>query len=465
MALFCVAMISGSVAAPSPRHPLSQVHPTDTDFNMSNYEIFNISQLKLNSGEEPEGMVLNNLSITTEGEAQELYLDYSNDEWDFKNSNINMTGNNITDIDTLKFEEGLTINGSLNFSGGDANLDNGSINDVYSIDGGGDAVQVDDNLDLNENELQNIDGIQDGTGTNTIHLDGSNNVEIPNGNLNLGSNTISNITDGTNDVIRHDGANNVEIPNGDLTVNNKLTVGSTECSSGEFIDGDGDCASATGAVQGDYVNETGDNMTGTLNMSGNPIADVGSGDIDIDPSGSGNINMRSNEIQDADILHSNNIIAGDYSTGTSKVNGNDIYVEDNIEVGGNVVGAGADVAEKIRNESRLEPGTVVEISGNMSVDRTDERHDTEVAGVVSSNPAMVMAKERDGVPVAMTGTARVKVSMENGEISPGDMLTTSSTPGKAMKCEEMDECEGAIIGKAMQPAENPSEIKMLVSMG
>lgn len=46
---------------------------------------------------------------------------------------------------------------------------------------------ADANLDMNENEIQNIDGLQDGTGSNTIHFDGSNNVEIPNGNLGVGT--------------------------------------------------------------------------------------------------------------------------------------------------------------------------------------------------------------------------------------------------------------------------------------
>jgi hypothetical protein len=101
----------------------------------------------------------------------------------------------------------------------------------------------------------------------------------------------------------------------------------------------------------------------------------------------------------------------------------------------------------------------------MSVDRTGESKDTDVAGVVSTDPAMVMAKERDGVPVAMTGTAPVKVTMENGNIKPGDKLTSSSTPGKAMKCNEIDKCTGALIGKALEPAEKSGEIKMLISMG
>ncbi|MFB6208534.1 MAG: tail fiber domain-containing protein, partial [Candidatus Nanohaloarchaea archaeon] len=62
-------------------------------------------------------------------------------------------------------------------------------------------------LDLSESELQNVDGIQDGSGTNTIHFDGSNNVDIPNGNLKVaGSAGTSSTTSG----LTIDGQRNVE---------------------------------------------------------------------------------------------------------------------------------------------------------------------------------------------------------------------------------------------------------------
>jgi len=123
------------------------------------------------------------------------------------------------------------------------------------------------------------------------------------------------------------------------------------------------------------------------------------------------------------------------------------------------------VSEKIRNESKIEPGTVVELSGEMSVDKTDERRDADVAGVASSNPAMIMAKERDGIPIAMSGTVPVKFSHENGEVAPGDMLTTASEEGHAMKCSDVNACTGAIIGKAMEPASTNATVNMLVSLG
>jgi hypothetical protein len=39
----------------------------------------------------------------------------------------------------------------------------------------------------------------------------------------------------------------------------------------------------------------------------------------------------------------------------------------------------------------------------------------------------------------------------NGSIEAGDMLTTSDTPGHAMKVGDFDRANGSVIGKAMSP--------------
>ncbi|MCK9994433.1 MAG: hypothetical protein Dbin4_02953, partial [Alphaproteobacteria bacterium] len=51
------------------------------------------------------------------------------------------------------------------------------------------------------------------------------------------------------------------------------------------------------------------------------------------------------------------------------------------------------------------------------------------------------------VPLALSGRVPVKVSAENGPIKPGDLLTTSSTPGHAMRCESG--CHGAIVAESL----------------
>jgi hypothetical protein len=58
-------------------------------------------------------------------------------------------------------------------------------------------------------------------------------------------------------------------------------------------------------------------------------------------------------------------------------------------------------------------------------------------------------------PLAVIGVVPVKVSAENGAIRPGDLLTTSATPGHAMKAKpilvngETIYPSGVILGKAL----------------
>jgi len=51
--------------------------------------------------------------------------------------------------------------------------------------------------------------------------------------------------------------------------------------------------------------------------------------------------------------------------------------------------------------------------------------------------------------VALSGRVYVKADASTGPIRPGDLLTTSATPGHAMKVTDHDQAQGAILGKAM----------------
>jgi hypothetical protein len=54
-----------------------------------------------------------------------------------------------------------------------------------------------------------------------------------------------------------------------------------------------------------------------------------------------------------------------------------------------------------------------------------------------------------GKNVALTGRVYVQADASNGAIKPGDLLTTSSAPGRAMKVTDHAKAAGAILGKAM----------------
>ena len=55
--------------------------------------------------------------------------------------------------------------------------------------------------------------------------------------------------------------------------------------------------------------------------------------------------------------------------------------------------------------------------------------------------------------LALMGRVYVKAIAENGPIRPGDLLTTASKPGYAMRCPRPAACEGAIVGKALTALE------------
>jgi len=74
-------------------------------------------------------------------------------------------------------------------------------------------------------------------------------------------------------------------------------------------------------------------------------------------------------------------------------------------------------------------------------------------------------KSPDEVPMAVVGIVPVKVTAENGPIKPGDLLVTSSMPGRAMKGTDRNQLIGAVIGKAMAPLESGTgTIEVLVSL-
>jgi hypothetical protein len=132
----------------------------------------------------------------------------------------------------------------------------------------------------------------------------------------------------------------------------------------------------------------------------------------------------------------------------------DANVSGNLYLHGNITGY--DLAEFISGDGTLEGGDVVEIdtAKDEAVVKAAEPYSTRVAGIVSADPGLKMNKDadnniKDRVPVALAGRVPIKVSAENGPIERGDLLTSSSTPGYAMRCASVQQCRGAIVAKAM----------------
>jgi hypothetical protein len=123
---------------------------------------------------------------------------------------------------------------------------------------------------------------------------------------------------------------------------------------------------------------------------------------------------------------------------------------------------GSDLSEQFdinTAEHTLEPGMVVSIDpqdpGKLRL--STRSYDPTVAGVVSGaggvKPGMLMGQvgtAADGKhPVALTGRVYCQVDASYGAIRPGDLITTSDTPGHGMKVTNHTQARGAIIGKAM----------------
>jgi hypothetical protein len=99
-------------------------------------------------------------------------------------------------------------------------------------------------------------------------------------------------------------------------------------------------------------------------------------------------------------------------------------------------------------------------------------YDKTVAGIISGangiHPGIALHQEgalEGGQNVALSGRVCVLADASNGAIEPGDLLTTSTLPGHAMKVTDFSRAQGAILGKAMSALANGSGmVPVLVSL-
>jgi len=122
----------------------------------------------------------------------------------------------------------------------------------------------------------------------------------------------------------------------------------------------------------------------------------------------------------------------------------------------------ADLAEYYEGDQEYEPGTVLVFGGDKEVTTTGEMNDTRSAGVVTTNPAYVMNDAQTGMRVCLALAGRVPCKVV-GRVKKGDMLTTSSTPGYAVRA--TDPKLGSIIGKALEDKDNGEAGIIQVAVG
>jgi hypothetical protein len=120
---------------------------------------------------------------------------------------------------------------------------------------------------------------------------------------------------------------------------------------------------------------------------------------------------------------------------------------------------GADLAEPFEfSGGDVAKGSVLVIDDEQpgKLKLSDRPYDTRVAGIASGangvNPGISLHQEgimEGGQNLALSGRVYVLADATLGAIRPGDLLTTSGTPGHAMKVSKPGRAQGAILGKAM----------------
>jgi hypothetical protein len=135
------------------------------------------------------------------------------------------------------------------------------------------------------------------------------------------------------------------------------------------------------------------------------------------------------------------------------------YFVGNVQVTGDISLSGADCAEHfdITALEKVEPGTVMVINEDGLLEPSQQAYDKKVAGVISGagkfkRGIILDRQESDSAraPIALIGKVYCKVDSEYSAIEVGDLLTTSPTPGYAMKAADPSKAFGSVIGKALR---------------
>ncbi len=124
----------------------------------------------------------------------------------------------------------------------------------------------------------------------------------------------------------------------------------------------------------------------------------------------------------------------------------------NATLSGQLTTGGESLAQDYKTtDTSLEVGDVLSIdqvlTGNVS--KSKNSYDKTILGIYSDKSGLKLSqasKSEKVVPIAIAGRALVKVNDENGPIHKGDYITSSSTPGVAMKATNA----GEVLGKALE---------------
>lgn len=127
---------------------------------------------------------------------------------------------------------------------------------------------------------------------------------------------------------------------------------------------------------------------------------------------------------------------------------------------GDILLRNADAAERfdVAVGATAEPGSVMVLDDDARLRPCEREYDGRVVGVVAGagryRPGIVLdhgpgAEER--APISILGKVTCRADATRAPIRVGDLLTSSSRPGHAMRAERDGRAFGAVIGKALSP--------------
>jgi hypothetical protein len=150
------------------------------------------------------------------------------------------------------------------------------------------------------------------------------------------------------------------------------------------------------------------------------------------------------------------------------------FFEGDVEVTGDIRLVNADCAEEfeVSGTEKVEAGTVMILSNAGLLQESRQPYDKRVAGVISGagdyKPGIVLDKQQTAgnrQAIGLLGKVFCKVDAQFGAIEVGDLLTTSPTPGHAMRTSDPLQAFGAVIGKALRPlTQGQGLIPILITM-
>jgi hypothetical protein len=162
------------------------------------------------------------------------------------------------------------------------------------------------------------------------------------------------------------------------------------------------------------------------------------------------------------------------SSGNAGCFDGNVQLNGNLTVTGDVYLPGADCAEQFDFVGALpiEAGSLVVIDESGALRESQCAYDRKVAGVVAGagayRPGIVLDKNSTGAPrivISLVGKVYCKVDADYGPIEVGELLTSSSTPGHAMKASDSKQAFGAVVGKALRPlASGQGLIPILIAL-